>query len=158
VSDDREAPPTTNTQPSAARVGIGERIGATAVSAASLAVLVAAASATPDPDGHGTHTQLGLPPCPWAQALDWPCATCGMTTAVSLAAHGRFFQAFLTQPAGALAAILLAALFWGFLHVAATGSRLGRTYGRMVTPHTTGWGVAVLLAAWAYKAAVWRTG
>ncbi|MCW5777225.1 MAG: DUF2752 domain-containing protein [Phycisphaeraceae bacterium] len=158
MSSHRQAPPTTSAHPSAARVGIGERVGAAAAAAASIAVLAAAAWTTPDPDGHGTHTQLGLPPCPWAQALDWPCATCGMTTAVSLAAHGHFADAFLTQPAGALGAILLAALFWGFLHVAATGSSLGRMYGRLVTPRMTGWGVAVLLAAWAYKAAVWRAG
>ena len=81
-----------------------------------------------------------------------------MTTAVSLAAHGRFVEAFLTQPAGALGAALLAALFWAFLHVAATGSRLGRLYGSMVTPRALGCGLAVVLAAWAYKAAVWRAG
>lgn len=158
MSDDGAAAPTTIATPTHARVGLGERVGAAFASSASLAVLGAAAWTSPDPEGHGTHTQLGLPPCPWAQALDWPCATCGMTTAVSLAAHGHFAEAFLTQPAGAIGAILLAALFWAFLHVAATGSRLGRMYGRMVTPRTTGWGVAVLLAAWAYKAAVWRAG
>lgn len=158
MSADDNAPPTSDARPPNARVGLGERIGAGVASSACLAVLGAAAWTSPDPEGHGTHTQLGLPPCPWAQAFDWPCATCGMTTAVSHAAHGRIVQSFLTQPAGALGAILLAALFWGLLHVAATGSRLGRMYGSMVTPRVTGWGVAVLLAAWAYKAAVWQAG
>jgi hypothetical protein len=60
-----------------------------------LGIAVFAAAALLDPyqaDGsprtHGTHQQLGLPPC-WTQAiLGLPCPTCGMTTSISLLVHG----------------------------------------------------------------------
>ncbi len=45
-----------------------------------LAVLITAASLTPDPAGHGTHTQLGLPPCGFLTVTGYPCPGCGLTT------------------------------------------------------------------------------
>ncbi|MCA9610613.1 MAG: hypothetical protein KC619_33690, partial [Myxococcales bacterium] len=38
-----------------------------------LAVLVTAAMLTPSPEGHGTHTQLGLPPCGFLVYTGYPC-------------------------------------------------------------------------------------
>ena len=110
----------------------------------------------PDPAGHGSHTQLGLPPCAWAAVLQHPCPTCGMTTAVSYASHGQFVRAFLTQPFGLLVAIGAAVGFWSGMYIAATGSQLGRVYGRMMTP-TVLWVLAALAAAaWAYKWVTWQ--
>ena len=60
----------------------------------------------PSEKGHGTHRQLGLPPCSWMLMYDMPCPSCGMTTAVSNAAHGRLWTSFRTQPAGATIAVL----------------------------------------------------
>ncbi|MBI5850320.1 MAG: DUF2752 domain-containing protein [Planctomycetes bacterium] len=66
----------------------------------------------PDPRGHGTHEQLGLPPCGWPARYGKPCPTCGVTTAASLVVHLSPFRALWTQPFGAataLAGLVLAA-------------------------------------------------
>ncbi len=44
------------------------------------AVVVTAAMLTPSPLGHGTHTQLGLPPCGFLSFTGVPCPGCGLTT------------------------------------------------------------------------------
>jgi hypothetical protein len=45
-----------------------------------LAVLITAAFLSPSPEGHGTHTQLGLPPCGFLVYTHYPCPGCGLTT------------------------------------------------------------------------------
>jgi hypothetical protein len=79
-----------------------------------------------------------------------------MTTAVTLAAHRRPLQAVLTQPFGALVAIGGAVGFWGCLHVAAFGSRLGRVAEPLQRPKVLWDGAGLLVAAWIYKIATWR--
>lgn len=44
------------------------------------AVMVIATWLHPDPAGHGTHTQLGLPPCGFFLGTGLPCPGCGLTT------------------------------------------------------------------------------
>lgn len=123
-----------------------------------LSVLLVGAWLNPDASGHGTHTQLGLAQCGWVIALGKPCPTCGMTTAVSHAAHGRLWASLVTQPFGLLVALGLAGGFWVGLYTAATGSHAGRVYGTLLRPRVL-WTLAGLaLAAWAYKWAVWPTG
>jgi hypothetical protein len=78
-----------------------------------------------------------------------------MTTAVAHASRGDFAAAFVTQPMGLLVAIGAAVAFWGGLHVAATGSRLGVLCGRFLQPRFL-WGLAgVAGASWAYKWVTW---
>lgn len=120
-------------------------------------MLVVGAHLTPSPEGHGTHEQMGMPPCGFVIATGHPCPTCGMTTAVTLAAHRRPLQAILTQPFGALVAIGGAVGFWGCLHVAAFGSRLGRVAEPLLRPRILWIGAGLLVAAWIYKIATWRT-
>lgn len=48
----------------------------------------------PDPSGHGTHTQLGLPPCPSVLIFDRPCPGCGLTTSITALIHGDLAAAF----------------------------------------------------------------
>ncbi len=56
------------------------RIGWFVLFAVPLAVLITAAQLTPSPAGHGTHTQLGLPPCGFLLVTGFPCPGCGLTT------------------------------------------------------------------------------
>lgn len=71
-------------------------------------VLGLAAMLTPRAEGLGTHRQLGLPPCQFEQVTGIPCATCGCTTSFSHAANGSLLDAFITQPFGAVLAVLTA--------------------------------------------------
>jgi hypothetical protein len=54
----------------------------------------------PDPSGHGTHTQLGLPPCPSVLLFNRPCPGCGLTTSFTAFLHGDFAFAFKAHPLG----------------------------------------------------------
>jgi hypothetical protein len=67
----------------------------------------------PDPRGIGTHEQLGMAPCGWAQGPEGiPCPTCGVTTAACQLVHLHPVDAVLTQPFGvalALTGLALAA-------------------------------------------------
>ncbi len=108
---------------------------------------------TPSASGMGTHEALGLPPCAFRYATGLPCPGCGLTTAVSHAAHGHFVQSFLTQPAGFLFGValwvtvpLMLYAAWRRVPAAAVLPRAPR--------HAWGWGIVifpVVLAAWAYK-------
>lgn len=74
---------------------------------ASVAVLWVAATTIglvlrPDQSGHGTHQQLGLPPCPSVLLFDRPCPGCGLTTCWCALLHGDFGLAFRAHPLGPL--------------------------------------------------------
>src|SRR5438270_12571671 len=56
----------------------------------------------PDPSGHGTHTQLGLPPCPSVLLFNRPCPGCGLTTSFTAFIHGDLASAFHAHPLGPL--------------------------------------------------------
>ena len=65
------------------------------------------------PLSHGTHRQLGLPPCMLNLATGLPCPACGMTTSVSLLVHGDPAAAWRTNWAGAVIGLLgAAATLW----------------------------------------------
>ncbi|MBL0927469.1 MAG: DUF2752 domain-containing protein [Phycisphaerales bacterium] len=131
------------------------RFIAAVVAVACLSVLLVAASLSPDPRGFGTHTGLGIPPCGWPAQFGRPCATCGMTTAFSLAVRGRFLESLHAQPFGTLLCVVSAAGFWLALHAAATGSRIGRLLMPMVTLRAAFVWIGLLLAAWVYKILTW---
>ncbi|MBX3377384.1 MAG: DUF2752 domain-containing protein [Phycisphaeraceae bacterium] len=120
-------------------------------------LLAVAAWLTPSVYGHGTHTQLGLPSCPWPQTVGGPCPTCGMTTAFALAADGRLVDSFLVQPFGCILAVLTACGFWASLHIAATGSVAGRIYGKLLLPRVVWTMAGLAVASWAYKWATWQS-
>lgn len=56
----------------------------------------------PDPNGHGTHQELGLPPCPSVLIFNRPCPGCGLTTSWTAFIHGDFAMAFHAHPLGPL--------------------------------------------------------
>lgn len=132
-----------------------DRLAAGAVAAGCLALLSVAAWLTPAAAGFGTHEQLGMLPCTWATVLGKPCPTCGMTTSFAYAANGDMLGAFTAQPFGALLALLAAMTFWGSLHVAITGSTVGRFAGLLLRPRVLWIAGALLLAAWGYKLVTW---
>ena len=110
----------------------------------------------PNPAGLGTHRQLGMPPCGFITFMGIPCVTCGMTTAFSYAAHGRILTAFITQPAGALLAILTAAMGIVSAYAMVRGIALGGVLGGLWTPKIVWLGGLVVLGAWVYKILVVR--
>lgn len=128
------------------------------MAAVALAVLITAASLTPDPRGVETHTQLGLWPCGWYLATGRPCPTCGMTTAFTQAAHGRYWSSFVTQPFAAVLAVATATVFWGGLHGAVFGSRLGSIGDKLFRPRAIIVIAAGFVAAWVYKIVVMAPG
>lgn len=62
----------------------------------------AGAFLTPNKDGHGTHRQLGLPPCPSVLVSGRPCPGCGLTTSFTATIHGQMDVAFRAHPFGTL--------------------------------------------------------
>jgi hypothetical protein len=136
--------------------GFQPRVYAALVALACLTLLAVGAGLAPDSDGHGTHTQLGLPPCAFAAVLGKPCATCGMTTAVSAAATGNLTKALAVQPFGAGLAIAAASGFWISLYSAATGSRVWKAAAPLLRTRPMLIIAGLLLASWVYKIIVWN--
>ena len=60
---------------------------------AAATVIATAATLTPNPAGHGTHTQLGLPPCGFLVVTGYPCPGCGLTTSFAAMADAQFAAA-----------------------------------------------------------------
>lgn len=79
---------------------LSSRIGWFVLAALPLAVIITARFLTPDPSGHGTHTQLGLPPCGFLVLTGCPCPGCGLTTAFAHMAHLNPFGAARANPFG----------------------------------------------------------
>lgn len=118
-----------------------------------LAILALARFLHADPRGYGTHEQLGFPPCVTQRFLHLPCPFCGMTTSFSLMAHGRVYDAFLTQPAGALAfvAVLAACFFLGVLLLSGRPIPVDRL--NAAAPRWGRYLLVSLFLAWVYKIA-----
>ncbi|UJR79470.1 Hypothetical protein I5071_15060 [Sandaracinus amylolyticus] len=77
------------------------------------AVFITAAWLTPNPEGHGTHTQLGLPPCGFLVFTGYPCPGCGLTTAFAYMIRLDVIGAWHANPFG-IALFLAVALFIPF--------------------------------------------
>lgn len=131
------------------------RLWGVAVVIGSLAILLTGGWMSPSSEGHGTHKQIGLPECGWVERFGQPCATCGMTTAVSHAANGSLKSSFVTQPAGMLFAIGTSTAFWFGLYAALSGARLDLLAGRVLTGRSLTVIGGIVLAAWIYKIFTW---
>lgn len=121
---------------------------------APLVVLSLGALLDPDPRGHGTHEQLGIPPCAAMFLYGIPCPGCGVTTAVTLVGEGSIASAFVVQPFGALLALgsFVAGAF--ALWAALRGRDLGvllLTRSPLLPALLVG---GALVGAWAYRVAL----
>lgn len=65
-------------------------------------VLTLAAGLEPNPLGHGTHTQLGLPPCGFLVVTGYRCPGCGLTTSFASMMNLEPLAAFQANPFGVL--------------------------------------------------------
>lgn len=99
------------------KVGIGSRVMWFVLFAIPLAVMITAAGLTADAAGHGTHTQLGLPPCGFLVITGLPCPGCGLTTSFTNMIHGNFVEAARANPFG----VLLFLVSFATIPVAAVG-------------------------------------
>ncbi|MEM6955599.1 MAG: DUF2752 domain-containing protein [Myxococcota bacterium] len=74
-----------------------------------LAIVITATTITPAAEGHGTHTQLGLPPCGFLQATGIPCPGCGLTTSFAHMVRFQFTGASMANAFGV--ALFLVSVF-----------------------------------------------
>jgi hypothetical protein len=106
------------------------------------------------PLSHGTHRQLGLPPCAMKALTGFPCPSCGMTTSISLVMHGDLAAASEANSAGLIVAGLgLVATVW----LAAVAA--GIPSGGFTVDETIKWlavtGAATAMLRWLALAAAW---
>lgn len=114
-------------------------------------VLGTAAWLNADTAGMGTHQQLGLAPCGFLVGTGLPCATCGMTTAFTHAAHGHLIQSFITQPAGMLLCLGLAIMTILSSYTLWVGVSLMPILKMLWQPRSFLYGGILIGVAWGYK-------
>lgn len=129
-----------------------ERVLATGFSCLGLLVFGIAAILDPydaagTPLSHGTHQQLGLPPCAFKVLTGIGCPSCGMTTSISLLMHADLVAAWRTNWAGCVVAALGVVTTSWFLAVAA-GLFPGRFTADEVVKAAAVAGMAVAVVRW----------
>jgi hypothetical protein len=127
------------------------RVVYAAVILVGLTVLSIAAWLEPDPSGMATHTQLGLKACGMMVKTGLPCPTCGMTTAFAWAAEGRIDKAIVTQPAGALLAVLTGSAVLLCSYLLVTGRRIGPLLSDILVVRFVLFLGGAIVLGWAYK-------
>ena len=127
------------------------RVYAAGVAAAVVTVAIVAARLQPNDKQLGTHRQLGLPPCGFILVTGYPCPTCGMTTAFTCVAHGRFLAALRAQLAGTLLAVGTALTGLGALCCVLTGRYPMINWYRIDAARLVWAGCLIVLLAWGLK-------
>lgn len=94
----------------------GDRIGWFVLGILPAIVITLATQLTPDPSGHGTHQQLGLPPCGFIYITGYPCPGCGLTTAFSHMVRLDFVGAARSNPFGILLFMVSFTTIWVSLY------------------------------------------
>lgn len=100
-----------------------------------VAVTTIAALLSPSKDGHGTHQQIGLPPCGSVVIFQRPCPGCGMTTSFTHFVHGQFVESFQVHPFGFIGYIVFTASAFVTLYAYLKQFSIdtsGPVYGRFV--------------------------
>ena len=129
------------------------RLIAALLLALGLTLLGVAAWLEPDTRGHGSHQQLGMPPCVSIVLFGVPCPTCGMTTAFAYAVRGDVLSAFHAQPAGLLLALATIAMVGLSLGVLLTGRVWRVNWYRIPPTRVTIAALLIVLGGWIYKIA-----
>ncbi len=111
------AAPALPSAPWSSRAALLSRVVWAVLFAVPTAVVVTAAMLTPSPAGHGTHTQLGLPPCGFLVFSGYPCPGCGLTTAFAHMVRLEVGGAWQSNPFG----IALFLCTFAFIPLAAVG-------------------------------------
>jgi len=127
------------------------RLAALAVGCGCLSVLLVAAWLRPNANGAGTHTQLGMPSCQFMRNTGLPCPSCGMTTSFAYFAHGKVLASVITQPMGAVLALLAAAGAWVGLYIALTGRPVHRLMRFVPSRYYLMPLLVLALLAWGWK-------
>lgn len=100
-------------------LSLATRAGLFALGILLTAVLLVAMSLRPDPRGHGTHRQLGLPPCTFVGLFGHRCPSCGMTTSWAHMVRGQLGGAVRANVGGTLLAMIaITAVPWTILSAA----------------------------------------
>lgn len=94
------AAPALPTAPWSSRTALMSRAIWALLFAIPTAVVVTASMLVPNPVGHGTHTQLGLPPCGFLLFSGYPCPGCGLTTAFAYMVRLEVAGAWHANPFG----------------------------------------------------------
>jgi hypothetical protein len=116
-----------------------------------LAALALAFTLSPRKSGHGTHEDLGLPPCQFFMRTGYPCPSCGLTTSFAALAHGQVLDACIAHPFGVM--FFVAAVLVCLVGLAELAT--GRDLLRLLRPGPW-WAVVALvglLGGWAFKIA-----
>lgn len=93
----------------------------------SIAARISPYDASGRPLQHGSHQQLGLPPCTLLSTLGFRCPSCGMTTAVSLLVHGDIVASCQANWAGTLmVSVAMPLIAW--MTLLACGMRRGNRF------------------------------
>lgn len=103
------------------RLGRNARLLSAFLAVAVFGPLAVACGLRPDPKGFGTHTQLGLAPCPYRLQSGKRCPWCGLTTATAQAVRGRLGSAWDANPAGCLFALSSLGIGIWLIRVSVTG-------------------------------------
>jgi hypothetical protein len=114
-------------------------------------VVGAGVSLRPDPRGHGTHEQLGLPPCLTASVFGYPCPLCGFTTALANMARLRVGDALFACPFGALVFVGACAVLAWTLVALGTRRPPTRVFAVLKSPWCWGGLVAAYFGSWAFN-------
>jgi hypothetical protein len=134
-----------------------DRLVASVFVAAAVVFVAVLLGVDPDPRGHGTHEQLDMTPCGWAEA-GYPCPTCGVTTAACHLVHLRPDRALVVSPFGAtltvfclwLAAVAARCLF---RRLSFLDYLMQLPQARILT-----WGTVLLFLSWGYVWLTWDGG